>query len=80
MRLNHRMIALMFSATALALPMMGCAGGNLVYDPYRHDSYRWNRGEEQYYRRWEISTHRNHMDFNRRSPEDRQAYWGWRHR
>jgi hypothetical protein len=22
---------------------------------------------------------RNYMDFPRRGPEDRRAYWGWRH-
>jgi hypothetical protein len=80
MRLNHGMIALMVSAAALASPMMGCAGGGVVYDPYRHDYHRWSRGEDRYYRQWELSTHRNHMDFQRRSPGDHQAYWGWRHR
>ena len=80
MRLNHGMIALMLSATAFALPMTGCAGGGLVYDPYRNDYHRWNRGEDQYYRQWEIGTHRNHMGFNRRSAGEQRAYWGWRHR
>ena len=80
MRLNHGMIALMLSATAFALPMTGCAGGGPVYDSYRNDYYRWNRGEDRYYREWEIGTHRNHMDFNRRSAGEQRAYWGWRHR
>jgi hypothetical protein len=80
MRLHHGMIALIVSATALALPMTGCAGGGVVYDPYRHDYHQWNRGEDRYYRQWESSTHRNHMDFQRRSPGDQQTYWGWRHR
>jgi hypothetical protein len=80
MRLNHGMIALMFAATAFALPMAGCASGGLVYDPYWHDTHRWNRGEDRYYRQWEVSTHRNHMDFQRRNSDDQRAYWGWRHR
>jgi hypothetical protein len=81
MRLNRGMIALMLSATALASvsAMTGCAGGAIVYDGYRHDYHRWDRDEDGFYRRWEIGTHRNHMNFERRSPEERRAYWGWRH-
>lgn len=80
MRLNHGMIALMLSATALALPAAGCAGGGVVYDPYRNEYHQWNRGEDRYYRQWETGTHRNHMGFNRRSAGEQRAYWGWRHR
>jgi hypothetical protein len=79
MRLSQGIIALMLSVTALLLPMTGCAGGSLVYDPYWLDSHRWNRSEDRYYRQWEIRTHRNHMAFNRRSSVDQRAYWGWRH-
>jgi len=50
MRLNYGMIALMLSATAIALPLAGCGGGGAVYDPYRHDYDQWSRGEDQYYR------------------------------
>jgi hypothetical protein len=77
MRLNHGMIALMLSAAALASPMMGCAGGGVVYDPY--DYHRWDRDDDRLYRQWEIGTDRGHMDFDRRSPGDQRAYWGWRH-
>lgn len=80
MRLNHGMIALILSATAFVLPMTGCAGGTLVYDPYWNDYHQWNRGENRYYRQWEIRTHRNHMYLPRRSLGDRRAYWSWRHR
>jgi hypothetical protein len=80
MRLNHGMIALMLSAAALASPMLGCAGEALVYDPYGRDYHRWDRDDDRFYRRWEIATDRGHMDFQRRSPEDQRAYWGWRHR
>ena len=79
MRMSHGIIALMLSVTALALPMTGCAGGDVVYDPYRHDYHRWNRGEDRFYRQWESRTRRNHMDFHRRSLGDRRAYFGWRH-
>jgi hypothetical protein len=82
MRLNHGMLALMLSATALTSPLAltGCAGGGLIYDPYGRDYHRWNVGENRLYLQWEVQTHRNHMDFQRRNDSDRQAYWGWRHK
>ena len=82
MRLNHGMLALMLSASALGstLAITGCAGGGLVYDPYGRNYYRWNSGEERVYRRWEAGTHRNHMAFQSRSRGEQQAYWGWRHK
>ena len=80
MRLNHGMFALMLSATlASASAMTGCAGDGLVYDSYGHQYHRWDRGEQRFYRQWEIGTHRGHMDFHRRDPEDQRTYWGWRH-
>jgi hypothetical protein len=82
MRLNHRLIALMLSAAALASAsaMTGCAGGGLVYDPYGRDYHRWNQGENGFYQQWEVGSHRIHMGFNRRSRADQNAYWSWRHR
>jgi hypothetical protein len=82
MRLNHRIIGMMLSATALASAsaMTGCASGGLYYDSYGHDYHRWNRGEDRSYRLWETQTHRGHMDFNRRSVGEQHAYWGSRHR
>ncbi len=79
MRLNLGMIALMLSAAALASPMVGCAGDGIVYDPYGHEYHRWDRDEDGFYRRWELTTDRSHMDFHRGSTEDQRAYWGWRH-
>jgi hypothetical protein len=81
MQLNSRVIALMVSAAVLATTsaMTGCAGGGLVYDSYSDGYYRWNHGEDRFYRRWEIETHRRHMDFGRRNPTDQGRYWGWRH-
>jgi hypothetical protein len=80
MRLSQRMIALMLCATALAMPLAGCAGGGVFYDPYRQDYHRWSLDEDRLYRQWETRTHRNHMDFQRRPSGDQRAYWGWRHR
>lgn len=80
MRLSHRMIGMTLFAAALAssVAMTGCASHGF-YDSYGH-YYRWNAGEDRYYRRWESETHRDHMDFNRRGPEEQRSYWGWRHR
>jgi hypothetical protein len=80
MRLNQEMIALMLSTAVLALPMTGCAGNDLLYDPYWHDYHRWNRGEDRYYRRWEMESNRDHVDFPNRTPGDQLVYWEWRHR
>ena len=82
MRLNHGMLALMLSATALVSPltMTGCFSSGMMYDPQGRDFHRWNAGDNRLYLRWEIQTHRNHMDFYRRNQADRSAYWGWRHR
>ena len=82
MRLNQGIMALMLSVSALASAsaMAGCAGNAVGYDTYRHDNYRWNRGEDRYYRQWEIRTHRTHLDFQRRSSGEQRAYWNWRHR
>jgi hypothetical protein len=73
MRLNHGMIALMLSTTALASPLTGCADDGLLYDPYGDDYHQWNYHEDRFYRQWELSTHRNHMDFRRRGAGDQRA-------
>jgi hypothetical protein len=81
MRLNHGMIALMLSVTALAsaAAMTGCATDGLVYDTDGRDYHLWDPGENRLYLGWEIQTHRGHLDFHRRSYGDRREYWGWRH-
>ena len=67
-------------ATVLALPIVcsGCAARANVYDPYYHDHHAW-AAEQPYYSQWELETHRDHMDFGKRSEDDRKAYWDWRH-
>ena len=81
MRLNHGMFALVLSASALGstVAITGCAGSGVVY-PYGSNYRRWGPGEDRYYRRWEVQTHRSHIDFQRRSRGEQNAYWGWRHR
>jgi hypothetical protein len=39
----------------------------------------WGPGETTYYSRWEVETHRNHVDWERRGDDDHHAYWEWRH-
>ncbi|MGB7190857.1 MAG: hypothetical protein WBD10_12015 [Acidobacteriaceae bacterium] len=41
--------------------------------------YAWTPGEQPYYTHWEQNTHRHHVDYDRRSKGDQQAYWKWRH-
>jgi hypothetical protein len=81
MRLSHRLIGLTFFAAALASPvaLTACASGGF-YDSSGREYYGWNAGEDRYYRRWELETHRDHLAFNRRSADEQRAYWGWRHR
>lgn len=47
---------------------------------YRTDYHTWNDHETVYYSQWEADTHRHHMDFNKRSASDQNAYWAWRHK
>jgi hypothetical protein len=39
----------------------------------------WGPGETTYYSRWEVETHRHHVDWDQRNEHDRKAYWKWRH-
>ena len=75
-----RTFAPLLFAAILAAPVLstGCTAHVLVYDPYYHDYHAW-AGETTYYAQWEHDTHRDHMDFNKRSDADKKAYWDWRH-
>lgn len=66
-------IARLLLASALMVPLLGtgCAQRRVVY--------AWGPGEQGYYVQWEHETHRQHMDWDRRSAADQQAYWKWRH-
>jgi hypothetical protein len=39
----------------------------------------WGPGESTYYTRWEVETHRDHVDWERRGDDEHRAYWEWRH-
>jgi hypothetical protein len=67
-------------AAVISLPLFcsGCAAHVSVYDPYYHDRHVW-AAEEPYYTQWEVSTHREHVDFAKRSPAEQKEYWDYRH-
>ena len=75
-----RRLAPLLLAAAIAVPVVsnGCAARVRVYDPYYHDYHTW-AAEEPYYSQWEHDTHRDHVEFAKRSKEDQKAYWDWRH-
>jgi hypothetical protein len=80
MRLFLRSVAPLLFAAVLAVPVFctGCAVHARVYDPYYHDYHDWG-GETVYYGQWEHDTHRDHVDFKKRSDADKKEYWDWRH-
>jgi hypothetical protein len=57
----------------------GCAPHVRYYDPYYHDYHYWNHDEVVYYQQWEHETHRQHVDFAKRSQAEQSEYWQWRH-
>jgi hypothetical protein len=73
-------ILLMAAVLASSGLMAGCAGGVRIYDPYHHDYHRWNHTEGTRYQRWEVETHRDHVEFSVRKNDEQQQYWEWRHK
>lgn len=75
-----KQIATLLVAATFAAPILiaGCAAHVRVYDPYYHDYHAWN-GEVVYYNQWERDTHREHLDYSKRSAAEQQQYWNWRH-
>jgi hypothetical protein len=80
MGLLLRKSTLILLGAAFAAPLLttGCEAHARAYDPYYGDYHVWS-GETAYYGRWEHDTHRDHMDFNKRSDADKKSYWDWRH-
>ena len=77
-KITPLLIAAIFCAPLLLAT--GCAEqGRVYYDPYYHDQHPWVQ-ENSYYVQWESDTHRQHEDFNKRSKEDKKAYWDYRHK
>jgi len=78
----RRWLGLMVLSVAMVVfPVVisGCAARVRVYDEEHRDYHDWNHGEVVYYQRWEVETHRDHRDFNRRNAEEKKEYWNWRH-
>ncbi len=75
-----RKLTLVLVAATFTVPLLttGCAARVRVYDPYYHDYHVWAT-EEPYYHQWEHDTHRDHVDFDKRSDADKKAYWDYRH-
>jgi hypothetical protein len=75
---NFEMLPL---AIALAFPVLvtGCEGHVRYYDCYYGDYHTWDHHEVVYYNQWEHDTHRNHVDFDKRSDADKKEYYTWRH-
>ena len=79
MRLTYGCLLLLAAALASPLVNTGCAVRARYYDADHGDYHRWNHGEVVYYNHWEVDTHRDHRDFDKRSPDDQREYWKWRH-
>jgi len=70
-------------AAALATPVLvtGCSArvsNGYVNDGHYNDNH-WSSHETVYYSQWESSTHRDHVDYQKRSAEEQNEYWAWRH-
>ena len=85
MRFLSRHLTALAMTTVLVSPVVinGCAGrvetGYRVYDPYYSDYHVFDNNEIGYYSRWETDTHRSHVDFRKRKPDEQKEYWTWRH-
>jgi hypothetical protein len=81
---GHRYVTCVFLAAALFAPVMfsGCAAraSYRVYDPGHEDFHVWGSNEGVYYQRWEVETHRDHRDFDKRNSDEQKEYWNWRHK
>jgi hypothetical protein len=77
MRTKRWILNLMLVAGALAAPMAltGCATGYAYDRPY----HSWDQSEVGFYLQWEGATHRDHVDYDKRSSDEQRAYRDWRH-
>ena len=70
------LVAVGMAATAFTSSHIVHAG---YYDPYHHD-YHPAPGEIEFYRQWEVETHRDRMDLSKRNIPESRDYWNWRHK
>ena len=69
---------LLLAATVSAGLATGCRDRDRYYDA-EHQDYHPVSGETVPYQQWERETHRDHVDLNKRSDDDKKTYWNWRH-
>ena len=81
MRMRNLSFILLLATVATPVVMSGCSAraGYTTYDPYYNDYHRWDPDEVTFYSRWEVDTHRDHRDFDKRSDDEKKEYWTWRH-
>lgn len=83
MRTFSRALTTLALTMTLAAPFLiaGCSArvGYRSYDPYYNDYHTWDHSEVTYYTQWETNTHREHKDFQKRSPDEQKEYWTYRH-
>jgi hypothetical protein len=79
-KLAHQVAPLVWKAALVfSVVASGCTVHAGYYDdPYYHDHHQWS-GEVVYYNQWEHDTHRDHVEFKKRSKDDQKSYWDWRH-
>jgi hypothetical protein len=75
----RKYIGTLILAATLAGSTAACAGPLRVYDSPRQDYYRWNSGEERYYRSYLAERRRSYVEFRRLNRREQQRYWEWRH-
>jgi hypothetical protein len=79
-KIQKQVCSIFVSAAFLGMLFLaGCAARVRVYDPEYHDYHYWNHTEVGYYQQWEHDTHRQHVDFSKRSQDEQNQYWQWRH-
>ncbi len=82
--LSALVMAACLAGLASQVVITSCAArvgvGYRVYDPYYHDSHRWDDHETVYYNQWVVETHRHaHKDFRKLNRDEQKEYWTWRH-
>lgn len=67
-----------WNTAKLAFAMMVGLGG-CAHHYYAGGGDVWSDGEVTYYNRWEVETHRPHVEYATRNADEQHAYWEWRH-
>jgi hypothetical protein len=76
LKLCASFVAVGMATTAFTTSHIVHAG---YYDRYHRDYHPVPR-EIEFYRQWEVETHRERMDLSKRNISDSRDYWNWRHK